>query len=200
MNRSKTSIVKTSSAILPTKYGTFKIIVFKSLEDSLEHTVLVSGDKLKMPVLVRIHSACLTGDTFLSLRCDCGEQLRQSMRLIGTKGGIVLYLNQEGRGLGLANKITAYSLQDQGLDTVEANQTLHLPIDSRDYKIAGQILKDLGVFKVRLLTNNPDKLKQLAECGIKDVERISLEVKPHNINRKYLLAKKKKLGHKLELV
>jgi len=193
--------MKLASATLPTEYGTFQIMIYQSKKDHREHTVLVKGDILnKQPVIVRIHSQCLTGDTFSSKRCDCRQQLQKSMRLINKYGGVVIYLNQEGRGLGLINKVKAYALQDQGLDTVEANKALHLPIDKRDYQVAAQILKDLGISQVKLLTNNPEKLKQLEKYGIGVTARIPLEVKPHAANLRYLLTKKKKLGHKLQLV
>ena len=196
MNKSPTQV---ASAFLPTTYGTFKLFVYKS-NDGEEHIALLGKKTIKENPLVRIHSQCLTGDTFSSIRCDCKEQLQKSMKLISKNGGAIIYLDQEGRGLGLVNKVRAYELQDQGLDTVEANEMLHLPIDSRDYQVAAQILKDLGISRVKLLTNNPEKLKQLEKHGIKVVKRIPLEVKPHKINKRYLLAKKRKLGHKLQLV
>lgn len=191
--------MKVASSSLPTSFGTFKLSVYQS-RDGEEHIALVGKKNLGKNPLVRIHSQCLTGDTFSSKRCDCRQQLQKSIRLVNKNGGVIIYLNQEGRGLGLANKVRAYALQDQGLDTVEANEALHLPIDNRDYTVAAQILADLGISKVKLLTNNPQKLKQLEKYGIKVTKRIPLEVKPHAINRKYLLAKKKKLGHKLQLV
>lgn len=193
-------ITKTATATLPTKYGTFQIVIFKSLADNREHAVLIMG-KINNPVLLRVHSQCLTGDTFSSLRCDCEEQLHQSMRFIQKNGsGVVLYLNQEGRGIGLTNKIKAYALQEKGYDTVEANKSLGLPIDARQYKIAADILKDLGISKILLLTNNPDKEKQLSHFGIEIVATIPLEIKPDKINKRYLAAKKQKLAHRLELV
>lgn len=189
----KQSIFKVASASLPTTCGAFKIFVYQS-KDKREHVALL-GKKTGKDPIVRIHSQCLTGDTFSSIRCDCRQQLQKSMSLVNKNGGIIIYLNQEGRGVGLANKVKAYALQDQGLDTVEANQALHLPIDGRNYMVAAQILRDLGISKVKLLTNNPEKLKQLEKYGIKVLERIPLEVKPHKINRNYLLVKKEKLGH-----
>ena len=190
-------IIKTAASTLPTKYGKFRLIVYKSVIDNKEHIVLIKGE-IKQPSLLRIHSQCITGDTFLSLKCDCGEQLHQSMKLINKNGsGIILYLNQEGRGIGLTNKIKAYALQDQGRDTVEANESLGLPIDARQYKIAADVLKDLGILKINLLTNNPDKEKQLVQFGIDIIKTTSLETKPNNVNRSYLLIKKKKLGHLL---
>lgn len=191
--------MKVASSFLPTTFGTFKIFVYQS-NDGREHVALLGKKRGGKSPLVRIHSQCLTGDTFSSKRCDCRQQLQKSMRFVNRNGGVVVYLNQEGRGIGLANKVRAYALQDQGLDTVEANKALHLPVDSRDYMVAAQILKDLGISKVKLLTNNPEKLKQIGKYGIKVTRRIPLEARPHKLNKKYLLAKKKKLGHRLELV
>lgn len=192
------SIIKKASANLPTIYGIFTIIVYTA--DKMEHTVLMMGD-LKEPVLTRIHSQCLTGDTFSSLRCDCGDQLKKSMQLIGKKGsGIILYLNQEGRGIGLTNKIKAYALQDQGYDTVEANEALGFPKDARSYEIAADILKDLGAVEIELLTNNPDKKDQLAKYGININKRVALEIKPHKIDLNYLKIKKRKMNHNLKFV
>lgn len=193
-------VVKTASSTLPTQYGLFKIIIYKSLNDNREHAVLTLG-KLEKPVLVRIHSQCLTGDTFSSLRCDCGEQLKKSMKIINKEGsGLILYLNQEGRGIGLTNKIKAYALQDKGYDTVEANEALGFPSDLRSYEIAADILKDLGAVNINLLTNNPDKKDQLAKFGIKIFKRIALEIKPNKIDLNYLKVKKRKMRHELKLV
>lgn len=193
--------MKVASATLPTKYGIFKIIIFKSKKDNLEHVALVKGENFKNKVLVRIHSLCLTGDVFSSLRCDCQEQLQQSLIKIGkTKNGVLIYLNQEGRGIGLINKIRAYSLQEKGLDTVDANNTLGLPPDARDYLMAANILKDLNIKNINLLTNNPDKIDQLTRYGIIIKKRIPLEINPNNHSQSYLETKKNKLGHKLRLV
>lgn len=190
---------KTASATLPTAYGTFAILVYKT-SDNREHAVLSLGKTDKQPVLARIHSQCLTGDTLLSLRCDCREQLHKSMEIIQKEGsGVILYLNQEGRGIGLSNKIKAYALQEQGLDTVEANHSLGFKADARDYKVAAEILRDLGISRIFLLTNNPKKVINLAQYGISVVKRIPLETKPNTMNKSYLLAKKKKLGHMLTL-
>lgn len=190
----------TASATLPTKYGLFTIKVFKS-KDNLEHVALVKGKDFKKEVLVRIHSSCLTGDVFWSLRCDCHEQLQESLTKIGqAKSGVLIYLNQEGRGIGLVNKIKAYALQENGLDTVEANQRLGLAIDSRSYQVAAEILKTLNIYNVNLLTNNPDKISQLKLHGITVKKCIPLEIIPHHINKNYLKTKKNKLGHKLNLV
>lgn len=193
--------MKLASANLPTKYGHFKILVYQSKEDLREHAVLVKGKNLnRQSILVRIHSQCLTGDVFSSLKCDCRDQLITSLIKIGrAKKGVLIYLNQEGRGIGLSNKIKAYKLQEEGLDTVEANKALHVPSDARDYQIAAQILQDLGISEVLLLTNNPIKIGQLQKYGIK-VKRIPLEVKPHNLNLSYLQTKKKKLKHMLKRV
>lgn len=198
--KEKEELVKTASSILPTKYGTFKLLIYKSLADQSEHVALLLG-RITNPILTRVHSQCLTGDTLLSLRCDCGQQLHQSMKLIQKKGqGIILYLNQEGRGVGLTNKIKAYILQDQGFDTVEANTKLGLPIDARGYKIAADMLKDLGISKIYLLTNNPDKREQLSRFGIDVLQSVPLEIKPNKINKQYLATKKQKMSHRLRKV
>lgn len=193
-------IIKSAQSTLPTKYGLFKINIYKSLNDNREHAVLTLG-RMKNGALTRIHSQCLTGDTFTSLRCDCGEQLKKSMKIISKKGtGIILYLNQEGRGIGLTNKIKAYHLQDKGYDTVEANEALGFPKDSRSYEIAADVLKDLGVTKIFLLTNNPDKTDQLNKYGITVLKRVPLEIRPNKIDLNYLKVKKKKMNHHLKFV
>lgn len=192
------SIIRKAEAKLPTRFGTFQIVVYKSILDEREHAALIMGKNLKSPVLTRIHSQCLTGDTFFSLRCDCREQLHQSMKIISEqKEGLIIYLSQEGRGIGLSNKIKAYALQEKGLDTVEANLALHLPIDARDYRIAAEILQDLGASQVSLLTNNPSKINHLTSFGITIDRQIPLEVFPNKLNRDYLRIKKQKLGHLL---
>ncbi len=192
-----TSIIRTASSKLPTPYGVFEIIVYRSVLDGKEHAVLLMGDTSESPVLTRIHSQCLTGDTFMSLRCDCREQLHKSMELIAEKGsGAILYLAQEGRDIGLSDKIRAYALQDGGLDTVEANKALGRPIDARDYEIAADILKDLGVASITLLTNNPNKRKQLASHGI-GVAEIQLNIVSNEHNRAYLETKRSKLDHSI---
>ncbi len=194
-------VVKVSSSSLPTDFGLFTISIYKSLTDNMEHAVLRAGNTFKEPVLTRIHSQCLTGDTFFSLRCDCHEQLHKSMKMMQVAGkGMILYLNQEGRGIGIANKINAYALQEKGHDTVEANNALGLPIDARSYKIAADILKDFGITKIQLLTNNPDKEQQLSTYGIEIVKRIPLEITPNTYNKKYLITKKERLGHHLSHV
>lgn len=200
MNDIKQTILKIASATLPTSYGTFQIRIYKSLEDGLEHAVLIT-DKISEPALVRIHSQCLTGEVFASLRCDCKKQLTRSLTEIGkTKGGILIYLNQEGRSIGLANKIKAYALQDKGYDTVEANEQLGFAADPRSYEVAAQILKELNVCKINILTNNPDKVIQLENFGIEILKTIPLEIKPNLIDLGYLKTKKYKLRHKLKLV
>lgn len=193
-------VAKAANAILPTRYGLFEIIIYHSISDDKEHAVLKMG-KINNPSLVRVHSQCLTGDSFGSLRCDCGDQLSESMKIIARNGsGIIIYLNQEGRGIGLTNKIKAYELQDKGMDTVEANEALGFPSDLRDFKVAADIIKDMGISEINLLTNNPDKKSQLSEFGIKVVERIPLEIKPNKTNLKYLRTKKSKLNHQLKFV
>jgi 3,4-dihydroxy 2-butanone 4-phosphate synthase/GTP cyclohydrolase II len=196
----KSEVIKVATSRLPTTYGTFQISVYKSIIDNREHTVLLRGNQ-KQPLLTRIHSQCFTGDTLLSLRCDCRQQLHQSMSLISkARGGVILYLNQEGRGIGLVNKIKAYLLQDQGHDTVEANHKLGFPADARNYEVAAHILKDLGIKKINLLTNNPDKEKQLTSFGIDIIKCIPVESEPNGVNTKYLATKKHKLGHRLNII
>jgi len=188
-----------AEADLPTEFGDFKIIAYDNDVDSFTHVALVMGEiKEDEPVLVRMHSQCLTGDVFCSKRCDCRAQLHKAMQMIADeKKGVVVYLSQEGRGIGLDNKIKAYHLQDEGLDTVEANERLGLPADLRDYGIGAQILVDLGVRKIRLLTNNPKKVVGLRGYGLEIIERIPLEVPVDEHNRKYLATKREKLGHYL---
>lgn len=178
--------------------GDFKMTVFENDLDCGEHFALIKAPKIANQVpLVRIHSECITGDIFGSCKCDCGKQLQNSLSQIAAEGGILIYLRQEGRGIGLANKLKAYALQEEGLDTVDANQELGLPIDSRDYAMAYQILKHFGVNAIRLLTNNPKKIEALQNYGITVVERIALEVTPSNENKRYLQTKKDKMGHLL---
>ncbi|HEY9166793.1 MAG TPA: bifunctional 3,4-dihydroxy-2-butanone-4-phosphate synthase/GTP cyclohydrolase II [Candidatus Kryptonia bacterium] len=182
---------------LPTRYGDFNLHLYQGIIDKKEHLALVKGeiDESK-PVLVRVHSECLTGDVFASLRCDCGEQLHYAMRAVEKEGsGVVLYMRQEGRGIGLVNKLKAYRLQDDGVDTVEANEKLGFKADLRDYGIGAQILVDLGIRRMRLMTNNPKKIIGLEGYGLEVVERVPIEIEPNEINHKYLETKRDKLGH-----
>jgi len=196
-------VKKVDEADLPTKYGNFRLILFEDTIHKETHVALVKGDIRKNePTLVRAHSQCLTGDALGSLRCDCGGQLHQAMKMINKEGkGVVLYiLNQEGRGIGLTNKIKAYAIQDKGIDTVEANRKLGFKPDHRDYGIGAQILVCLGINKLRLITNNPRKFIGLAGYGLKIVERVPIEIPPNKLNVKYLKTKKEKMGHILEMV
>ncbi|MCM8780766.1 MAG: GTP cyclohydrolase II, partial [Candidatus Omnitrophica bacterium] len=199
--RSEKLIERLVETTLPTEFGTYRLILYRDLIEYKPHIALIMGDCSDgEPVLVRVHSECLTGDVFGSLRCDCGKQLKNAMQLISRKGqGVLLYMNQEGRGIGLIEKIRAYSLQDKGLDTVEANQALGYQPDLRDYGIGAQILVDLGIKKICLLTNNPRKIVGLEGYGLEIVERIPLEIEPNPINYSYLKAKKEKLGHNLKI-
>ena len=184
---------------LPTKFGEFRIIVFKNEVDHKEHLMIVKGDvRGKSDVLMRIHSECLTGDVFGSHRCDCGEQLENALRCIEEQGeGIVIYMRQEGRGIGLTNKIKAYTLQDEGYDTVEANVKLGFPPDMREYSLAAQMLRELDVKNVKLLTNNPEKKEDLERWGITVSKRVPIVIKANSINAKYLNTKKEKMRHML---
>ena len=200
-HRHEKLVQKVTEARLPTKYGEFVAVAYKSIVDPAEHVVLVKGDiSGDEPVLVRVHSECLTGDVFGSLRCDCGEQIGLAMQRISEEGrGVFLYMRQEGRGIGFHNKLRAYALQDQGLDTVEANIALGFAPDLRDYGIGAQILADLGLHKIKLLTNNPKKVVGLESYGLKIVEIVPLLTPPNPVNVNYLRTKQEKLGHLLHI-
>ena len=195
--RNETLIERVAEARLPSKYGEFKIVAYRSAVDPGEHIALTIGDWTENdPVLSRIHSECLTGDVFGSLRCDCGEQMDLALQTLGQAGtGALLYMRQEGRGIGLHNKIKAYSLQDTGLDTVDANNQLGFDSDLRHYDIAAQMLLDLGIKKIRLLTNNPKKVVGLTGLGVEIVDRVEIEVPPNDENLDYLETKKTRMGH-----
>ena len=191
-------VEKVSEAYLPSEFGLFKAVTYRSKIKDECHIALVRGDIKSGTSLVRVHSSCLTGDVFHSLRCDCGKQLDKALKVIAkARKGVLLYLRQEGRGIGLGNKMKAYELQDNGLDTVEANEYLGFEPDLRDYGIGAQILADLGLKKIKLLTNNPQKIVGLEGYGLKVVKRVHLEVKPTKANKRYLSTKKRKLGHVL---
>lgn len=200
MINSGPSIKQISSARVPTRWGEFRCYVYETLDDGIEHVAFVSRElDLKSDVLVRVHSECLTGDVFKSTKCDCGAQLDHAMKLIALDGGILIYLRgHEGRGIGLGYKINAYSLQEEGLDTVDANIALGLPVDSREYGVAAQILKDFDIASIRIITNNPAKITGLKGHGLIINERIVSPVKPTNENIAYLRTKKDKLGHLIQ--
>jgi len=195
-------VERIAEAKLPTEYGEFRIIGFKSLASGEEFPVLVKGNlSAEQPSPVRIHSQCLTGDVFHSLKCDCGRQLDYAMRLIQQEGhGVIVYQMQEGRGIGITNKIRAYALQDAGQDTVEANLSLGFEADLRSYECCAEILQQLGMRKIRLMSNNPEKIAALKKAGLEIVERLKIEVEPHEVTRNYLKTKKEKMGHLLEKV
>ncbi len=195
------SLIKRGEEVkLPTHFGEFKIIPFRQKSNGAEHVALIKGKwEVNEPVLVRVHSSCMTGDIFGSMRCECGDQLHKSMELINKAGkGVIVYMMQEGRGIGLLNKIAAYKLQDQGLDTIEANLHLGFKADERDYGVGAQILRNLGVTKMRLLTNNPVKRVGLEGFGLEVVEIIPIEIQPNKFNQKYLKTKRDRMGHHLK--
>ena len=203
--RKETLVQRAAVATMPTGAGDFRAVVYENGIDRVDHVALVKGDVAFEPdeeVLVRVHSECLTGDAFGSQRCDCGEQLQAALEMIEEEGrGVLLYMRQEGRGIGLKNKIKAYELQDQeGLDTVQANERLGFPADLRDYGVGAQILRDLGVKRMRLITNNPGKRAGIEGYGLKIVDRVPLEIAPNENNLAYLRTKKEKLGHVLHLM
>jgi 3,4-dihydroxy 2-butanone 4-phosphate synthase / GTP cyclohydrolase II len=193
-------VERVTETVIPTLYGTWKAIAYRSIVDPDEHVALVMGDiDDGEPVLVRMHSQCVTGDVFQSMRCDCGEQLEKAMQLIGSEGrGVIVYMRQEGRGIGFHNKLRAYALQDDGMDTVEANEALGFEADRRDYGIGMQILVDLGLKKIRFLTNNPRKRLGLEGYGLEMVERVPIIAEPNEFNARYLQIKAEKLGHRFD--
>ena len=197
--RTESIVEKGEEAQLPTAYGDFRVVPFKQKSNGMEHVALVKGNvSTSEPVLVRMHSSCITGDIFGSYRCDCGDQLHEAMRKVQEEGrGVIVYLQQEGRGIGLMNKIAAYKLQEQGLDTVEANLHLGCRADERDYGVGAEILRQLGVQKMRLMTNNPVKRIGLESFGLEVVEIVPIEIKPNEYNHDYRLTKKNKMGHHL---
>ncbi len=195
------SVVRVADAKLPTTRGNFSIAGYRSLNSSEEFVVLYKGElSAEIPTLVRIHSQCLTGDVFGSIKCDCGPQLHRTMEMIEAEGrGAIVYQQQEGRGIGIINKIRAYALQDQGADTVEANEQLGFAVDAREYRQCAEILFDLGLCKVKVISNNPDKLKALKDAGLQIVERIPIEITGDEPAAHYLRTKKEKLGHLIDM-
>ena len=196
------SVERAALARLPTAVGDFKIGGYRSLISTEEFVVLFMGEmRPEIPTLARIHSQCLTGDVFGSTKCDCGPQLRRAMEMIAHEGrGAIVYQLQEGRGIGIINKIRAYALQDEGADTVEANERLGLAVDLREYRQCAEILFDLGLCRVRVMSNNPLKLQAMEEAGLNVVERVPIEVEPSDAAKKYLSTKKEKMGHLLETI
>lgn len=197
--KDETIVEKGEEVHLPTAYGDFMLIPFRQKSNGLEHIALIKGEwKEDEPILVRVHSSCMTGDIFGSLRCDCGEQLHRAMQMVDKAGkGVILYLNQEGRGIGLMAKIAAYKLQEEGYDTVDANIHLGYDPDERDYGVGAQILREIGVRKMRLLTNNPVKRAGLDGFGLEVVENVPIEITPNKYNEHYLHTKRDRMGHTL---
>ena len=197
--KQESTVEKGPEVNMPTEYGNFRMTVFRQLSNGLEHSALVKGTwEEDEPILVRVHSSCVTGDIFGSQRCDCGAQLHTAMQEIEKAGkGVVLYMNQEGRGIGLFNKIRAYKLQEEGLDTVDANTHLGFQPDERDYGVGAEILRQLGVKKIKLLTNNPVKRVGLEAYGLQIVENVPIEIKPNRFNERYLQTKMERMGHTL---
>lgn len=197
--KSDSTIEEVVRVDMPTKYGMFKLVAFKEKTTGGEHLALIKGEWNKdEPVLTRVHSSCFTGDILGSFRCDCGEQLHKAMQMVEAEGtGVILYMNQEGRGIGLMNKLRAYKLQEEGMDTVEANLHLGFGMDERDYGVGAQILRHLGITKLKLMSNNPKKRAGLSGYGLEIVEIVPIEIKPNEFNEKYLLTKRDKLGHKI---
>jgi len=193
-------IERGEEVVLPTRWGDFRIVPFRQKSNGVEHVALIKGSwHANEPVLARVHSSCMTGDIFGSLRCECGDQLHKSMELVEKEGkGVIVYMMQEGRGIGLLNKIAAYKLQDQGLDTIDANLHLGFKADERDYGVGAQILSNLGITKMKLLTNNPVKRVGLEGFGLEVVEIIPLEVEPNEHNQKYMKTKRDRMGHHLK--
>jgi 3,4-dihydroxy 2-butanone 4-phosphate synthase/GTP cyclohydrolase II len=198
--RPRPVIERLAEADLPTEFGSFRIVGFKELVSGEEFVALVKGNlDPSIPTLVRIHSQCLTGDVFHSIKCDCGRQLQQAMKLIEEEGyGAIVYQQQEGRGIGIINKIRAYALQDSGLDTVEANISLGFEADLRQYESCVEIVRQLGIRQVRIMSNNPEKIEALCAAGLEVVERVAMNIEPHEKSLEYLKTKKEKLGHMLE--
>jgi len=199
--KNESFVHKVAETVLPTRYGEFKAMAFINDIDAFEHLALVKGTiDSEKEILVRVHSECLTGDVFGSYRCDCGEQLDKAMEIIQQEGlGVLLYLQQEGRGIGLANKLKAYALQDKGFDTVEANEELGFDADLRNYGVGAQILAAIGVRKMRLMTNNPKKIVGLEGYGLQVTDRVPIEIEPRPENKRYLTTKCQKLGHLMKM-
>ena len=194
------TLIKEAEAQLPTDWGTFRIVAFKSnISDYDPELVLVHPElDVTKPVIIRVHSECITGDLFHSQRCDCGRQLESAMQIIAEYKGILIYLRQEGRGIGIVNKLKAYNKQDEGLDTIEANEALGFKADDRDYKVVIKILEHFGINQVKLLTNNPEKISAFNEASVELIERLPLEIKPSPNNSSYLKTKKEEMGHLLK--